>query len=138
MANTWQCWKKPETTTFGTFQVSERVTGSMLPRAPEGAPRLKGQGQNHGTEEVTHSAVSGFCRLMSSEFRDGADVLGWLGWFAGWWLGKNPSEKYEFVHWDDETPNINGTHQKMATKPPSSFSMSCASSRASQLLGLVI
>ena len=26
---------------------------------------------------------------------------------AGWWLG-HPSEKYEFVNWDDEIPNING------------------------------
>ena len=24
---------------------------------------------------------------------------------AGWWLG-HPSEKYEFVNWDDEQPNI--------------------------------
>ena len=37
---------------------------------------------------------------------------------AAWWLG-HPSEKYEFVNWDDEKPNINGTIQKMATKPPS-------------------
>ena len=26
---------------------------------------------------------------------------------TGWWLG-HPSEKYEFVNWDDEIPNING------------------------------
>ena len=26
---------------------------------------------------------------------------------AGWWLG-HPSEKYEFVNWDDEIPNISG------------------------------
>ena len=25
----------------------------------------------------------------------------------GWWLG-HPSEKYEFVSWDDEIPNIHG------------------------------
>ena len=25
---------------------------------------------------------------------------------SGWWLGKKPSEKYEFVNWDDELPNI--------------------------------
>ena len=24
---------------------------------------------------------------------------------TGWWLG-HPSEKYEFVNWDDEIPNI--------------------------------
>ena len=32
--------------------------------------------------------------------------------------GLNPSEKYEFVNWDDEIPNINGNMPKMATKPP--------------------
>ena len=29
---------------------------------------------------------------------------------ASWWLG-HPSEKYEFVNWDDEIPNINGKIQ---------------------------
>ena len=29
-------------------------------------------------------------------------------YISGWWLGR-PSEKYEFVNWDDESnPNING------------------------------
>ena len=32
---------------------------------------------------------------------------------TAWWLGLNPSEKYEFVIWDDEIPNINGKMQKM-------------------------
>ena len=31
---------------------------------------------------------------------------------TGWWLGKKPSEKYEFVSWDDEKPNIHGKIQK--------------------------
>ena len=35
----------------------------------------------------------------------------------GWWLS-HPSEKYEFVKWDDEQPNINGKIPKMATKAP--------------------
>ena len=26
--------------------------------------------------------------------------------YTGWWLRTNPSEKYEFVSWDDEIPNI--------------------------------
>jgi hypothetical protein len=26
-------------------------------------------------------------------------------WHSGWWL-TYPSEKYEFVSWDDEIPNI--------------------------------
>ena len=34
------------------------------------------------------------------------------GWFS------HPSEKYEFVNWDDEIPNMNGKIEKMATKPP--------------------
>ena len=36
---------------------------------------------------------------------------------SGWWLG-HPPEKYEFVIWDDEIPNINGKIKFMATKPP--------------------
>ena len=28
-----------------------------------------------------------------------------LQWCTGWWLG-HPSEKYDFVNWDDEIPNI--------------------------------
>ena len=36
---------------------------------------------------------------------------------TGWWLS-HPSEKYEFVSWDDDIPNIYGKMQKMATKPP--------------------
>ena len=42
---------------------------------------------------------------------------------TGWWLG-HPSEKYEFVNWDDEIPNISGKIQKMATsyhQPAMSF-----------------
>ena len=38
----------------------------------------------------------------------------WMGYteimrtsLSAWWLG-HPSEKYEFVNWDDEIPNING------------------------------
>ena len=26
--------------------------------------------------------------------------------FTGWWFQPTPSEKYEFVSWDDEIPNI--------------------------------
>ena len=39
---------------------------------------------------------------------------------TGWWLG-HPSEKYDFVNWDDQKPNINGKITLMATKPPSSY-----------------
>ena len=38
---------------------------------------------------------------------------------SGWWL-VYPSEKYEFVNWDDDIPNINGKIKLMATKPPTS------------------
>ena len=38
-----------------------------------------------------------------------------------WLVGQgHPSEKYEFVNWDDEIPNINGKIKFMATKPPTS------------------
>ena len=29
----------------------------------------------------------------------------WIIYGYGWWLS-HPSEKYEFVNWDDEIPNI--------------------------------
>ena len=29
----------------------------------------------------------------------------------------HPSEKNEFINWDDDIPNINGNIQKMATSP---------------------
>ena len=41
-----------------------------------------------------------------------------LGITSGWWLG-HPSEKNDFVNWDDDIPNINGKMPKMFTKPPS-------------------
>ena len=30
---------------------------------------------------------------------------GWLQYMTGWWLFQ-PSEKYDFVSWDDDIPNI--------------------------------
>ena len=33
---------------------------------------------------------------------------------TAWWLG-HPSEKYEFVNWDDDIPNVSGKMPKMAT-----------------------
>ena len=38
--------------------------------------------------------------------------------FTGWWLG-HPSEKYEFVNWDDEIPNI--WENKKCSRPPTSL-----------------
>jgi hypothetical protein len=38
---------------------------------------------------------------------------------AGWWL-TYPSEKYEFVKWDDDIPNILWKNKK-CSKPPSSI-----------------
>ena len=36
---------------------------------------------------------------------------------TGWWLG-HPSEKYEFVSWDDDRNPIYAKIKLMATKPP--------------------
>ena len=33
----------------------------------------------------------------------------------------HPSEKYDFVNWDDDIPNINGKIKLMATKPPTNI-----------------
>ena len=43
---------------------------------------------------------------------------------TGWWLGKNPSEKYEFVNWDDEIPSMweNAKHGKQTTNQVSNVS----------------
>ena len=38
--------------------------------------------------------------------------------FSGWWLS-HPSEKYDFVSWDDDIPNI--WKNKKCSKPPTSF-----------------
>ena len=57
---------------------------------------------------------------MSPAFAFVFRVPTWDLVFPGWWLG-HPSKNCYFVNWDDEIPNINGTIQKMATKPPTSF-----------------
>ena len=44
---------------------------------------------------------------MSNDDRSGLDNTHERKTNSGWWLG-HPSEKYEFVNWDDEIPNING------------------------------
>ena len=36
--------------------------------------------------------------------------------FSGWWLSYYPSEKNEFVNWDDDIPNVWG--KKSCSKPP--------------------
>ena len=41
--------------------------------------------------------------------------------FTGWWE-TNPSEKYEFVKWDDEIPKINGTIKSVPNHQPDSLS----------------
>ena len=39
-----------------------------------------------------------------------------------WLVGQgHPSEKYEFVNWDDDISNISGKIKLMATKPPTSI-----------------
>ena len=54
--------------------------------------------------------------------------LGMTNWLTDMvWLvvKRHPSEKYEFVNWDDEIPNMNGKIQKMATKPPTWLPLDC-------------
>ena len=39
-----------------------------------------------------------------------------------WLVGQvHPSEKYEFVNWDDDIPNFSGKIKLMATKPPTRY-----------------
>ena len=37
--------------------------------------------------------------------------------------GLNPSEKYDFVNWDDEIPNISGKIKNGNQSPPTSYSI---------------
>jgi len=43
----------------------------------------------------------------------------WHQYISGWWL-TYPSEKYDFVSWDDEIPNI-WKKNKCATPPTSIY-----------------
>ena len=43
----------------------------------------------------------------------------YLAILTGWWL-TYPSEKYEFVSWDDDIPNIWKKLEKKCSKPPTS------------------
>jgi hypothetical protein len=61
----------------------------------------------------THMMI--LCRNVVSGFRGDEHcfmVSGWAEWLvnnnsSGWWL-TYPFEKYEFVSWDDEIPNMMG------------------------------
>ena len=44
--------------------------------------------------------------------------MGFNGIYSGWWY-TNPSEKYEFVNWDDDIPNI--WKNKKCSTPPTRF-----------------
>ena len=37
---------------------------------------------------------------------------------SGWWFFYHPSEKYEFVNWDDDIPNINGKIKNVPNHQP--------------------
>ena len=54
------------------------------------------------------SRPSGCCNHHARSFLQQDSLAMWLvNMEAGWWLG-HPSEKYDFVNWDDDIPNING------------------------------
>ena len=44
----------------------------------------------------------------------------WVIYWSGWWL-TNPSEKYEFVNWDDDIPNM--WENNKCSKPPTSIAI---------------
>ena len=41
----------------------------------------------------------------------------WIIYGSGWWL-TYPSEKYEFVNWDDDIPNSNGKIKNVPNHQP--------------------
>ena len=51
----------------------------------------------------------------------------WFQWMAGWWY-TYPSEKYDFVGWDDEIPNSMEKHKiPWFQSPPTSYAPRCLS-----------
>jgi len=75
-------------------------------------PPLRGStdGRRHGQDPkgVVRKAMSGL----------GARNDEIITYYTGWWLS-HPSEKYEFVSWDDEIPNI--WKNRKCLKPPTSI-----------------
>ena len=76
----------------GQLQTTLNIEHKCHP-LPSTGPSNMGVGQHHGTSWHQNS---------------------WSSWYNGWRL-THPSEKYEFVSWDDDIPNI---WKKTCLKPP--------------------
>ena len=76
-----------------------------------------------GGEQKTHRVSSRFSRQKKPSQWMVESQLQWRSPPNIFWLVVfgHPSEKYEFVNWDDEIPNISGKIKLMATKPPTSI-----------------
>ena len=53
----------------------------------------------HGAVSEEFRAIMGRFWISSTPLKQHTHMI------TGWWLG-HPSEKYEFVNWDDEIPKI--------------------------------
>ena len=72
-------------------------------------------------EEAAVAVTSMICHRVRMGHGN-SRILKWRSWrteYPGWWLG-HPSEKYEFVNWDDWQPNIWKIKNGNQTKPPTS------------------
>ena len=110
---TWLAGKLPQAGSFSqaTFGSRARLDSSQSWKTSPAAPGWRNltAGVGKKTPAETHRCLSWFCMVF----------IVVLSYFisAGWWLGGfNPSERYEFVNWDDEIPNI-WEHNK-CSKPP--------------------
>ena len=55
----------------------------------------------------------------------------WANYVTGWWY-TYPSEKYEFVSWDDDIPNI---WEKTCSKPPTKYYIDSLTRNTKAILG---
>ena len=60
----------------------------------------------------THQSFIYFIRIGTLKNRWALPTI------SGWWFQPYPSEKYGFVHWDDDIPNL--WKNKTCSKPPTS------------------
>ena len=115
----------------GNLRTKHRICQVCVPGMGEDVPThlwvgsdLRDVAQNHGWEgDETTEQCSKYMLYISLFMVSIWTIYGWSMdnlWSSGWWLS-HPSEKYEFVTWDDELPNI--WENKKCSKPPTSHKL---------------
>ena len=88
---------------------------------PAGSCLLEGDLQNpRPTEAKGHLVLRS--HHVESDGKSGSLTPSIWWWILFWLVGQgHPSEKYDFVNWDDEIPNIWENKIDVQTKPPTSI-----------------